>query len=200
MSSHQERRLSPLIWSETILDQLRMHWSRQLRPRLNGLTDEEYFWEPVPDCWSIRPRGQSATQMQIGSGDFTIDFAVPEPEPAPVTTIAWRLGHLIVGVLGARISNHFGGPRVDYFSFSYAGTAAEALDQLDGMYEAWTPHVAALDPSDLERPCGPSEGAISELPMAALLLHINREIIHHGAEIALLRDLYLRRSVLGRTT
>jgi hypothetical protein len=26
--------------------------------------------------------------------------------------------------------------------------------------------------------------------MAALVLHINREIIHHGAEIALLRDLY----------
>ncbi len=28
--------------------------------------------------------------------------------------------------------------------------------------------------------------------MAALVLHINRELIHHGAEIALLRDLYLR--------
>jgi hypothetical protein len=26
--------------------------------------------------------------------------------------------------------------------------------------------------------------------MAALVLHIHREAIHHGAEIALLRDLY----------
>jgi hypothetical protein len=26
--------------------------------------------------------------------------------------------------------------------------------------------------------------------MAALVLHINREMLHHGAEIALLRDLY----------
>jgi len=26
--------------------------------------------------------------------------------------------------------------------------------------------------------------------MAALVLHINRETIHHGAEILLLRDLY----------
>jgi hypothetical protein len=26
--------------------------------------------------------------------------------------------------------------------------------------------------------------------MAALVLHINREAIHHGAEIAVLRDLY----------
>ena len=27
--------------------------------------------------------------------------------------------------------------------------------------------------------------------MATLVLHINREMLHHGAEIALLRDLYL---------
>lgn len=26
--------------------------------------------------------------------------------------------------------------------------------------------------------------------MASLILHINREALHHGAEIALLRDLY----------
>jgi hypothetical protein len=29
--------------------------------------------------------------------------------------------------------------------------------------------------------------------MAALVLHINREVIHHGAEVALLRDLYRAR-------
>jgi hypothetical protein len=29
--------------------------------------------------------------------------------------------------------------------------------------------------------------------MAALVLHINREVLHHGAEIALLRDLYRSR-------
>jgi hypothetical protein len=29
--------------------------------------------------------------------------------------------------------------------------------------------------------------------MAALVLHIHREVIYHGAGICLLRDLYLRR-------
>jgi hypothetical protein len=29
--------------------------------------------------------------------------------------------------------------------------------------------------------------------MAELVLHIHREVIHHGAEIALLRDLYRQR-------
>ena len=33
--------------------------------------------------------------------------------------------------------------------------------------------------------------------MAALVLHISREAIHHGAEIALLRDLYVHRNELA---
>jgi len=43
-----------------------------------------------------------------------------------------------------------------------------------------------------QRQHGPAEGPYAEYPMAALVLHIHREAIHHGAEIALLRDLYLR--------
>ena len=34
--------------------------------------------------------------------------------------------------------------------------------------------------------------------MAALVLHINREMIHHLAEVALLRDLYAHRHLLLR--
>lgn len=26
--------------------------------RLTGLGDEEYLWEPVADCWSLRRRGR----------------------------------------------------------------------------------------------------------------------------------------------
>ncbi|MGH3694827.1 MAG: DinB family protein [Pseudonocardiaceae bacterium] len=177
-------------WNQLLIDQLDWHWQHQLRPRLDGLSDEEYFWEPVPGCWNIRPRGASTAPIQAGSGAFTIDFAFPEPEPPPVTTIAWRLGHIVVGVLGMRAGNHFGGPPIDYQSFGYAGTAAAALGQLDEMYAMWTAGVRALGSADLARPCGPHEGVYADHPMAALVLHINRETIHHGAEIALLRDLY----------
>lgn len=180
-------------WPHEVSEQLTWHWQNQLRPRLEGLSDAEYFWEPSPDSWSVRPRGQSHAPIQAGSGAFTIDFAFPEPDPAPITTIAWRLGHIIVGVFGARVSSHFGGPPVDYDSFDYAGTAAEALVQLDEAYDAWTTGVASLGTDGFARPCGPSEGAFADFPMAALVLHINRELIHHGAEIALLRDLYRHR-------
>ncbi len=50
-----------------------------------------------------------------------MDFASPGPVPAPVTTIAWRLAHIIVSCLGYRVGWHFGGQDVDSETFAYAG-------------------------------------------------------------------------------
>jgi hypothetical protein len=127
---------------------------------------------------------------RAGTGGFTVDFAWPEPDPPPVTTIAWRMAHLIVGVLGMRAAAHFHGRHMDYQSFSYAATAPEAPRQLDETYRDWSTGVRGLCGADLAAPCGPAEGSWADAPMAELVLHINREVIHHGAEIAVLRDLY----------
>ena len=161
-----------------LAEQLDWHWTKQLRPRLEGLSDDEYFWEPVPGCWTVHRDG-------------SIDFSYPAPQPEPVTTIAWRLAHLIVGVLAMRTHSHFGGPAADYQSWRYATTADEALTQLDDAYTGWMTGVRGLDDDELAKPCGPAEGPYAEEPMTTLVLHINREMIHHGAEIALLRDLYV---------
>lgn len=184
-------------WNPLLLDQLDHHWNRQLRPRLEGLSDDEYFWDPVPGAWSVRPRSSATTPMATGAGELVIDWAWPTPEPAPLTTAAWRLGHVIVGVLGARNASHFGGPPTDYQSHTYAATAAEALRQLDDGVERWRQGVTGLGEDGLLRPCGPAEGPYAEEPMAVLVLHIHRELIHHLAEVALLRDLYLHTHRVG---
>ncbi|MEH0109286.1 DinB family protein [Tersicoccus sp. MR15.9] len=180
-----------------VREQLSWHWAHQLRPRLTGLTDEEYLWEPVDGCWSVRPDGASTAPMAVGTGSHRMEYAFPEPEPAPVTTIAWRLGHLIVGVLGARVASHFGGEPMDYRSHAYAATADEALAQLDRVYAGWDDGVAALTPEQLAAPVGEAEGPWAEHSMLELVVHINRETIHHGAELALLRDLYAHRPLTG---
>jgi hypothetical protein len=187
-------------WNEELVSQLDWHWQHQLRPRLVGLTDAEYFWAPAADYWTISRRGESSAPISAGAGEFTMDYAMPPPEPEPVTTIAWRLGHIIVAVFGVRNASHFGGRPVGYETFRYAGTADEALGQLDDAYAAWISGVRGLGVDGLAQPCGPAEGPFAEYSMAALVLHIHREVIHHGAEIALLRDLYLReaRGVVGR--
>ncbi|MCW2718611.1 DinB family protein [Pseudonocardia sp.] len=178
-------------WTTLLVEQLEWHWTGALRPRFEGLTDEEYLWEPAPGAWNVRPRGGSTRSP--GSGPFTVDFTFPEPDPPPVTTIAWRLAHVIVGVFGMRAASHFGGPPVSYDDFGYAGTATEALRQLDETHDAWIAGVRGVDADAMARPVGPAEGPFAEEPMATLVLHIHREAIHHGAEIALLRDLYRAR-------
>jgi hypothetical protein len=90
-----------------------------------------------------------------------------------------------------RNHSHFGGPTADYQSWNYATDAASALAQLDNAYTRWIKGVRGLTDTALAAPCGPAEGPFAEYPMLALVLHINREFIHHGAEIACLRDLYV---------
>jgi hypothetical protein len=180
--------LPGIEWPSLLPEQLDWHWRANLRPRMDGLTDEEYLWEPVPGMWSIRPRPDGAG----GGGGFTVDYEFPAPDPPPVTTIAWRIIHLVIAVFGLRAAAHFGGPPVDYATYDYPGDAATALARLDAAHELWHDGVRSLTEQDLRRPIGPGEGPFAEHPMAALILHINREAIHHGAEIALLRDLYRR--------
>lgn len=178
-------------WNTHLLDQLTWHWDHHLRPRLAGLTDDEYGWEPVAGCWNIRPDGDpAAAPIAAGTGPSRIDFAMPEPDPAPVTTIAWRIAHLVVGVLGMRNHSHFDGPPISYEDHRYAGTADEALAQLQEHYERWVDGVRALGEDGLARPCGSAEGPFADAPLGALVLHIHREVIHHGSELCLLRDLY----------
>jgi DinB superfamily len=177
-----------LDWPAELDKQLSWHWENQFRPRLEGLTDAEYFWEPVEGCWSVRPRAQAVAALAVGGGPYTIDFAFPEPDPPPVTTIAWRLGHLIVGIFGDRNSRYFGGPPISYESYDYPASADQALVALDAQYQRWIGGIREMHLDRLADRC--REPGFETDSMAALILHIHREAIHHGAEIALLRDLY----------
>jgi hypothetical protein len=179
-------------WNDELVDQLESHWQHQLRPRLVGLTDDEYLWQPVPDCWTISRRGAGSAPISFGAGEFTMDFAEPPHETEPVTTIAWRLAHLIVG-FAEMSATHFGGPPAELSTFEFAGSAADALGQLDDTHDVWVEGVRRLGDAGLARPQGPTQPPeFADAPMAKLVLFTNVEVIHHGAEICLLRDLYLR--------
>ncbi len=178
------RRGVDLNWTKELTEQLDFYWRHQFLPRLEGLTDEEYLWEPVDGCWSVRPDG---------GGGHVVDHAEEEPAPPPFTTIAWRIAHIGSDVLGMRAGNHFG-DGYDLAEVRPPGTAQAGLDLLRESYALWHKGVAALDDAGLARPCGPAEGPYHAHPFAALVLHVNREVVHHGAEVATLRDLYRDRT------
>jgi hypothetical protein len=119
-----------LDWNRTLREQWEFHWNHQLRARLDGLTDDEYFWSPVPDTWSVRPARQ------------------------------------LDGARAGRCRGLHDGLRLPR-----AG-------------------VRGLGEAGLRVPVGAKE-PFPEAPMADLVLHIHRELIHHLSEVCLLRDLYL---------
>lgn len=179
-----------LEWPRLLADQIDWLWRTQARPRLDGLSDGEYRWEPLPGAWNVRPSGGPPGRgaSTVGSGAGVVDFSFDPPTPTPVTTIAWRLAHLVVGVLGKRNAHYFGGPSTGYRTYDYPLTADEALADLDAAYAHWVAGVRGLDDAALRAPCG--EPGHEDDPMAALVLHIHRELVHHLAEVALLRDLW----------
>jgi hypothetical protein len=185
-------------WNAELVDQLEWHWQYQLRPRLDGLTDDEYFWQPVPGCWTLSRRGHTRAPISLGGGEFTMDYAMPPHERDPVTTIAWRLAH-VISLFGPPNAPHFIEPPLDHSAFAYSGSAEGALRQLDEAHDAWISDVRGLGAAGLVRPQGAiSPPEFADAPMAKLILYINMEIIHHGGEIALLRDLYLWQSSASR--
>jgi len=178
-------------WNAELIDQLESHWQDRLRPRLHGLTDDEYFWRPVPGCWTLNRRGESSAPISLGTGEFTMDYAEPPHDREPVTTIAWRLAHLI-DVFGPPTASHFGEPPADWPAVAYPGTAEAALRQLDEAHDAWVSEVRSLGVAGLARPQGAiSPPRFSDAPMARLVMYTHVEVFHHGAEVCLLRDLYL---------
>jgi hypothetical protein len=168
-----------VAWAPLIVSQLEFYWDVHLRPRLDGLTDEEYLWEPVTDCWSLRPDGH---------GGLALDTAWPAPEPSPVTTIAWRMTHIAADCFTHPIA-------VKVFpdlarDEPLPGTARDAIAFIDDRYQRWHETIVKLDEHDAEVLLGEAGGPFGAEPVGGLILHINREVMHHGGEIGVLRDLY----------
>jgi hypothetical protein len=163
-----------------------------LLERLQGLTDAEYFWEPTPGCWSIRRRSQVPPACAVGQGDWVMEDQHPAPTPAPITTLAWRLCHLVSGQM-MRCDYTFGTKSLIWNDIEFPGSADAALAFLERSHEAWYRGLDSLSEADLDI-IGLSsfpQGLDPTLPFGAIFWWTNRELIHHGGEIALLRDLWL---------
>ncbi|MFL6120444.1 DinB family protein [Actinophytocola sp.] len=155
---------------------------RRLRDRLDGLTDDEYFWEPVGGCWSVR---------SVGDGTFRSDGSARPPTPPPFTTVAWRVCHLIGLLAGERNATWLGGaPAGRLDRDGEPGTADDALRRLDDAFALFRTHLAATEAAELTATMGAVAGYYATSTRFAFVLHELDELIHHGAEVAMLRDLY----------
>ncbi|MEU1782272.1 DinB family protein [Streptomyces abikoensis] len=163
------------------------------------MADAEFLWEPVPGCWSVRRRvdgpGPRATFL-AGRGEWGRDAApYPHPWPPPFTTIAWRLSHLSE-MLTLRADHTAGGHVLTRDDYLDHGEVAGAIAAFDAGAAAWRKALLGIDDDsvlDTVGYCAYPHGSDAEEPFVDVVWWVNQELLHHGAEIALIRDLYRAR-------
>ncbi|MGW0709984.1 DinB family protein [Streptomyces sp. NPDC002643] len=128
--------------------------------RLTGLVDEEYLWEPVADCWSIRRRGEATTPRAFGPGEWVLDRGAPDIPAGEYAEVARQVADGMsvekvaedwsVGVERVReVLDHTGPPEPDV---THVTTIAWRLGHLhycfDGEWE-WTFGERRRDPHQM---------------------------------------------------
>jgi DinB superfamily len=168
-----------------IVGQTRTAW-RLVNRNLDGLTADEYSWEPAPGCWSLRRKSDLVTPLPADAppGDWMFDSASPDPVPAPLTTIAWLVAHMMLGTWNWRdvIAGRTVAPEPELAAESDAAVA-----QLRGVLDSFSDMVEGLDSEALIEAV-PVWG--TEVPRWELVTHVHHELVHHAAEIGRMRHLF----------
>lgn len=151
-----------------------------LPKRCEALTGAEYRWEPVPAAWTVR----------LVDGRWHVDWADPDPSPAPVTTIAWRCWHIAVDCLDSYSARLFGRRGTPFTGTEWTNDWESAADHLASAWDVFRTGATGWSDAELLQPLGPAWGSFQNHTNLDLVQHAIREVVHHGAEIALMRDLY----------
>ena len=151
---------------------------RTIRSRVEDLSDQEFWWTPVEEVWTIR---------QTGRGTWAADYQEPDPDPAPFTTIGWRLVH----VAECKLMYHeyaFGEARLTWPDLDSPHTASEAILALDRGHELITGALRNFDEELLDRPVQTNWG--ESWPSWQVFRTMIHHELWHGGEIGVLRDLF----------
>ncbi len=167
---------------ELLLVQLDEAYERLSR-RLEGLTDEEYLWQPVPGGWSIR-RGED--------GRWAADYDFPDPVPAPFTSVSWRLLH----IADCKIMYHdyaYGTAALSFPDLEAPRTSAAAIERLTEGQQLLRDDLTGLaDDAALDADVGTNWG--ETWPAWRIFWTMIEHDAWHGGEIGTMRDLYRNRS------
>jgi hypothetical protein len=183
---------------QAVESQVDWWWTRLFRPRLEGLTDDELWWVPVERAWTLHRADDGAFHYEWPPG------SVGE-SPPPFTAMSWRLCHLTLPCLAGWSLSYEGAadPAEQVAAMTFPEGAHDAVALVEHWWARWRQGLAALRDEQLLAPIGATaftvDAPVMRLgrgdPLLHHVLHQHRELIHHGAEVNLLRDLYRSRWV-----
>jgi len=176
--------------NQVLADQTFLAWGLA-RSRLVGLSQEEFAWEPVAGCWSLR-RTEEVTGVVPAGRQWWLDGdGIEAPEPPPFTTVAWLVGHMTLAVWNYN-DTIAGIPATPEPALpELAGPAVELWGEVIERFETM---VKAFDDPQLADPVEVWGGTATR---AFVISHVVGEVLHHAAEVGRLRDLYRIRSQWG---
>ncbi|OLT54685.1 hypothetical protein BJF88_08120 [Cellulosimicrobium sp. CUA-896] len=176
--------------------QLGFSWL-ELAGRLATLTQAELEWEPAPGALRVVRRGEERTPRTLGPGAWVMEWPAGPDSPQP-RTIAWLVAHL-TEVFAERWEWTFGAHERRRDDVPFSGEVEPAVAGLRDAVERWRADVDALPESEVFT-VGLSQTTEIDArsPFAHLVAHLNRELIHHGAEILVLQDLHRAAHPQGR--
>jgi hypothetical protein len=170
--------------------------------RLEGLSDEEFLWEPAPNCWTVRERDGAVRAdwaPYIGDVEVTLSGLIRSTRtggdslhPPPFTNIAWRLGHLTEVYGRAQNEQWLTGSTAAHSGVERAHhrSAGDALGALRTAHGRWRAVLASLTDAQLDEPLASPRRHTAGTTKAGHVLYMIDEFCHHGAELGVLRDLY----------
>ena len=170
-----------------------------MRQGHDGMTDSEYLWEPVAGCWSIRPARLTVdpANRAFPEDDWDRDIVYPDPSPAPFTTIAWRMSHLINSMFVAAAALAGRRRRDGCLEENWpqnrlvARTAAAAASRWEEVADLLRSLAGDASEESLDRPERVWWAPQDPAPVFDHVVFYGYfEPASHGAEVRLLRDLY----------
>jgi hypothetical protein len=193
---------------DTLLGLMRFIERFTLNRAWSDLSDDEFFWDPVPNAWSVRRREECRTPDAFGTGEWVADFdlrliRIPRQsnDVEPLTTIAWLLWHIgsmpgravDLDFLGGTMSVESGWTSPYLADHPVFNSSTGAIEVLRDGWRALEHAVRASTDVGLEQvtrfwgyPGNPGPEAQGHQVIASIL----NEISHHGSQICTLRDLY----------
>jgi hypothetical protein len=176
--------LTATVGGTPLLAPLLAQWDTSfgmLLDRLAGLSDAEYRWEPAPGAADLVDDGAGALVVTSEAGQST-------------RTLAWTMGHL-ADMCWARADYTDGAAARPAGYLPFPGRADEAVAELHDAAARWRAAVAGASAAQAVQ-VGYSAWPIGmdrDLPFVDIVWWMNRELIHHGADMAMVRDLYAAR-------
>jgi hypothetical protein len=159
-----------------------MRWQSELtwslfEYHLERLEPEDFLWEPVPSCWTLR---------RAADGTWVPDWAETEPHPVPVPTIGWVSWH--IGWWWSVALDHMGGrPPRDRTEIAWPGPGEPTIAWLRALHTDWLAALARLTDADLEATAPFPWPNDPDHTVAHMIAWVNAELMKNVAEIGQLR-------------